>query len=310
MQLIPVLEKYNHHPRDDNIVFEEVAHTYHVSFPNPMGENDEAKTIKVQFTSVTTWIHSHFGKFDADAIIDKMFSGPRWKLGHKYWGLTKEEIKKQWSDNGQAASSATKMHLNLECIMNNPCLNYPYYHIDLLNYHNISRGIEEIFDNHNIENCDKNACDDLSLKGFDFSYFLNYMNDLPNYKPYRTEWVVYHEEYKIAGCIDMLYECEDGSVMVYDWKKASKPIENINIFRKFATTEMISHYPDTNYWHYTFQLNTYKIILEEKYNKKVSRMVLVRLHENASNYELIEVKNIGEDIKALLELRKTQLLSS
>jgi len=39
-------------------------------------------------------------------------------------------------------------------------------------------------------------------------------------------------------------------------------------------------------------------------------MVLVRLHENASNYELIEVKNIGEDIKALLELRKTQLLSS
>ena len=49
--------------------------------------------------SVTTWNHSHFAHFDADKIITKMMNGKNWKPGYKYYGKTREEIKKMWDDN-------------------------------------------------------------------------------------------------------------------------------------------------------------------------------------------------------------------
>ena len=59
--LSPVLAKRNHHERDDNIVFQEEGHKYTI-----LSDKDSA------YTSVTTWNHSHFEKFNADKIIDGM----------------------------------------------------------------------------------------------------------------------------------------------------------------------------------------------------------------------------------------------
>ena len=77
---------------------------------------------------------------------------------------------------------------------------------------------------------------------------------------------------------------------------------------KFSHTECISHIPDTNFWHYCLQLNTYKAILEKNYGKTISGMALVCLHPNKNNYQLIPVLNLQTEVQTLFNLRKNMLL--
>ena len=237
------------------------------------------------FMSVTTWNHIHFGHFDADEIITKMerkdyFDNPR----HKYYQKTRQDIKDMWEKNRVESSEAgTKMHYDIECYYNN-CPN----------------------ENNSIE----------------YKYFLefdDYMKSQTNCFPYRTEWMIYDKELKFAGSIDMLYENEDGTVDICDWKR-SKGIKKTNPFQS-ATTECIKHLPDSNYWHYCLQLNTYKALLEKNYGKKVNKMYLLCLHPNNLNkweinqyekgeipgYKKYNVVDLGLEIKDLFELRKKML---
>ena len=275
-----VLQTNNAHIRDKNIKFYEPTHTYTI-IPDA----------KSKYKSVTTWNHSHFPHFDADDIIKKMMRSKGWKEGHKYWGLTAAQIKAQWSANGAAVSGAgTNMHFDIECFMNNPDIKFPdYKHSDLLeNY------------------LEKGETPNITLE---WQYFMNYVKDTLHLKPYRTEWTIYHEDLKLAGSIDMIYENPDGTLAIYDWKRA-KDITRVNTFGKYAVTDCISHMPDTNYWHYALQLNTYKAILEEKYDKKITDLYLVRLHPDAEekNYELIKLPDLTVEIKELFELRRKEII--
>ena len=116
--------------------------------------------------------------------------------------------------------------------------------------------------------------------------------------------MIYDEDSKIAGSIDMIYENVDGTLSIYDWKRCNA-ITSDNTWNKFAIHPLIQHIPDTNYWHYTLQLNTYKYILEHKYNKQIKELFLVRLHpDNANNtYELIEVPILNEEMSQLFNDR-------
>jgi len=98
----------------------------------------------------------------------------------------------------------------------------------------------------------------------------------------------------------------DNEVMIYDWKRC-KDIKKTNGFGDFALTDCIAHLPDTNFWHYALQLNTYKAILEAKYDKKVTRMCLVCLHPNLPSYQLLVVPDLSKEIADLFALRKQQL---
>jgi hypothetical protein len=124
----------------------------------------------------------------------------------------------------------------------------------------------------------------------EWCYFLKFVDDFPHLKPYRTEWLVYNEDWKLSGSIDMVYENEDGTLSIYDWKR-SKEIIRVNNFNEYSCTDSICHLPNTNFWHYSLQLNTYKSILEAKYDKKIKDLYLVRLHPNNEDetYELIDV---------------------
>ena len=116
------LSVINKHLRDANIQFFEKGHKYTIL------TDSESK-----YTSVTTWNHTHFPKFDADQVIESMMRGKGWKEGHKYWGLTTDEIKTKWSDDGKVASGqGTDLHYEIECFMNNPDLSSNYTHQDLL----------------------------------------------------------------------------------------------------------------------------------------------------------------------------------
>jgi len=141
-------------------------------------------------------------------------------------------------------------------------------------------------------------------KGDEWNYFLNFLKDTAWYRPYRTEWRIYHEELKIAGSIDMVYENDDGTLSIYDWKRA-KDITRMNIYKKYAVHECLKNVPDTNFFHYSLQLNLYKYILENKYNKKIKDLYLVRLHPNNKNktYDLIKCKDMTSEIKSLVAHR-------
>ena len=107
----------------------------------------------------------------------------------------------------------------------------------------------------------------------------------------------------------MVYENPDGTLSIYDWKR-SKEITRINNFKKSAINKLICHMPDSNFWHYALQLNTYKRILERKYGKVVTDLYLVRLHPDAEekNYELIKLPDLTKEIDELFEERKQKLI--
>jgi len=275
-----VLSKANSHPRDKYIKFFEEDHKYVISL-----EPD------VKYTSVTTWIHEHFEKFDADKIIHKMMNGPGWKPGHKYWNMTPAQIKDQWNSNkDELAGSGTNLHFQIECYHNDDRFAFKYLNKHLYQLYICDHGNK------------------LSETPLEWQYFINFIKDHPHLKPYRTEWTVFNEDFKISGSIDMIYENPDGTLSIYDWKR-SKNISRINTFNKFAITSLICHLPDSIFWHYALQLNTYKFILESKYEKKIRDMYLVRLHPDAEekNYELIELPDLSIEIKDLFEERRKKL---
>jgi ATP-dependent exoDNAse (exonuclease V) beta subunit len=120
--------------------------------------------------------------------------------------------------------------------------------------------------------------------------------------------MIFDEDLKIAGSIDMVYENPDGTLSIYDWKR-SKEISKVNNWNKYALNPLISHMHDTNFWHYALQLNTYKAILERKYGKTVTKLCLVRLHPDTveKTYELLDVPILTEDISKLFEEREKQV---
>lgn len=267
-----VLSIKNSHERDANIMFFEQGHKYTI-----LTEPD------VKYTSVTTWNHIHFEQFDADKIIGTMMKGKGWKEGHKYWGLTAEQIKTQWNTNKDSVAGAgTDLHYDIECFLNENRLQLDYTNKELY----------EIYMSNNKEKHE--------FKPLEWQYFINFVRDNPELKPYRTEWLIYDDDVKISGSIDMIYENPDGTLSIYDWKRC-KNITRINNFNKFALPVAICHLPDSNFWHYALQLNTYKVILEKKYNKKIKNMFLVRLHPDAEekNYELIELPHLSTEVKEL-----------
>ena len=252
------LAKLNAHERDPFITFEEGPHKYTVR-----GDSS--------YTSVTTWNHTHFPKFDANAIVDQMLRGRKMQdPTYKYYGMTKQQILADWDRNRDSASGAgTNMHYDIECYFN--------------------------------------KCE-VANTSVEFSWFLDFVRDYPELRPYRTEWMVYYEELKLSGSIDMIFELPDGTLQIYDWKRC-KEIVYENGFGKTAITPCISTMPDTNFWHYALQLNMYKTILEHKYGKTVSGLYLVCLHPDNvyKTYERIEVPFLDNEMRDLLEFRLGQV---
>jgi ATP-dependent exoDNAse (exonuclease V) beta subunit len=276
LNLLDTLLIRNSLNRDKNILFDEPTHKYTI-----------LTDINSKYTSVTTWVHSHFSHFDADIIIEKMIKGKNWNPSNKYWNMTAEEIKNQWQQNGQDVSSAgTDMHYNIECFMNH----YPNTDSSVILSHNIL-----------LENYLKSQ--EKKEESIEWKMFLDFVSRYPELRPYRTELKVYDEELKLSGSIDMIYENPDGSLMIYDWKRCKK-IEKSNNFNKFAITECINYLPDTNFWHYSLQLNTYKAILERNYEKKVTDLYLVQLHPIQDGYRLIKCADLSNEISELFEYRK------
>lgn len=267
------LQKLNPHERDARIKFHPGPHVYTV--------DNHTSPETSEYVSVTTWVHSHFEAFDSDAVIDKMMASPYWPRAErykKYIGKTKDEIKAEWETNRDvAAQEGTRMHAAIEA----------YY------------------------NDGMDAVDMLYESSRELAYFKNFdVTFRRSLKPYRTEWTVFHEELKLSGTIDMLFENvnpvtgkSSGTFSIYDWKRCKEIVQN-DAFNKWALTPGMETIPDTNYWHYSLQLNLYKLILTEKYGIRVTGMYIICLHPNNPNcdYLRIEINDMQPLLRKILKL--------
>lgn len=270
----PILKSNNTHPRDKNVEFFEEGHTYVI-----LTEPD------VAYTSVTTWVHQQFPEFNATATIQTMMASNGWKPGHRYWGLNEQQIKDLWNTIKKKSSNlGTGLHYKIECFMNEKLLPKKYNHEELYNLYFFQYGLRH------------------RTKPLEWQYFINFVKDHPHMKPYRAEWKIYDEDFKISGCIDMVYENTDGTLSIYDWKRTKK-ISRSNPSNKFASPYQICHLPDSNFWQYALQLNAYKVILEDKYGKQVKEMCLVQLHPDSKegNYKILPVPDLSSDVRSLFQ---------
>ena len=243
------LEKINAHERDKRILFDEEPHIYYID-----GSSDNIST--------TTFIHTLFSPFNADEIIKKMMNSKKWS-GSPYFGMTSEEIKKKWSDNGKIASSAgTLMHRDIE-----------YYYNDI----------------------------EVNNDSSEYNYFLKFKEDFNYLKPFRTEWVIFDDDLKLSGSVDMVfYNTKNNTYEIYDWKR-TKEIKKFNSFSN--GNPPVEHLPDCNYWHYSLQLNIYRKILETKYNLPISKLCLVVCHPNQKSYQRIETPIMDVEVMDIFEKR-------
>lgn len=249
-----LLKDVNKHLRDDRIKFEESTHTYTID-----GQND--------YISATTLIHSYFPHFNADLVIEKMKNSKNWNADNKYYNMTNDEIKNQWSITGKEASrQGTLMHLNIE------------------NYYNGLEFTNGFKDTH------------------EYKLFKEYLKDHEEYKAYRTEWTIFTTKYKVAGSVDMLYidPKDSEKLIIADWKR-SKEIKFSNKWE--SGNKPLEHLDNCNFIHYSLQLNLYRMIIEKYYDKKISEMFLVILHPNLQKYQKIIIPKMSKEISDILKNR-------
>jgi hypothetical protein len=197
--------------------------------------------------------------------------------------MTADAIKAMWDANCNAAAAAgTVMHYNIECHYN---------------------GL---------------PVSDEDAAAPEFGYFLKFWSDhAAKLRPYRTEWTVFDEAVRISGSIDMVFEnlgptgLPDGTLSIYDWKRC-KEIKKVPFgANDYSLNPVIAHIPDTNYWHYCLQLNTYKAILERCYGRRVTDLFLVCLHPDNKNgsYQCIRVVDLQAEVATLFEERAKNLMN-
>jgi hypothetical protein len=271
-----VLARKNSHWRDARIKFEEENHIYTVEW-------EDGSTSSKTIVSTSGVVKEYFSEFHPDAVIDAMMERKNWPKS-KYYGKTASEIKSGWSELGNAASAAgTAHHLTCELFYNGVYPPEPH-----------SKS---------------------TLQFLDFAY------SNITLEPFRTEWRIWtSSKLQITGTIDMVFRSRNRDpsnkilyLLIYDWKNC-KQIKFKDFFSKDTGKPPFSDLPNTNYSHYSIQLNIYKYILENfyapivvdgiSYEKiEVENMFLVVMHENLSKYNQIMLPDYSKRIEEIFNAR-------
>ena len=103
----------------------------------------------------------------------------------------------------------------------------------------------------------------------------------------------------------MTFTNQKQEISIFDWKRCK--IKKTNSWES-TKTEYINFMPNSNFWHYSLQLNTYKAILEKNYDVGVKDMYLVCLHpENKNNSYQLSDSDLQSEIQQLFQLRMEEL---
>ena len=224
----------------------------------------------VEFRSVSNVVGMFFKEFDAMGISLKKCFGNE---------LEAAKLREVWESKGAIASQAgTFLHKQIEDYLNGKQT------LDLLC---------DVSYNGNYVKCNETV--DISRE---WSYFKSFERNTV-FHPFRTEWRIFDADARIAGTLDFVCCCSDGTYEIYDWKRSNK-IDPTEINRWASGMNGLEHLTDTSYVHYCLQQNLYRYMLEKNYGIKVSRMNLVVLHPELPMYRVVPVPPMEKELKIIL----------
>jgi hypothetical protein len=271
------------HPRDLLIAFAE-------TIPNSDEHHKYFIRGNREYCSVSGFYKQFFQEFDKREVALKMLQRDDFWSNEKYgeyWPIVKdttleesiEIVIKLWNDNGDLQSKlGTDMHRKIELYLNNSQVH--------------------------------------SFEDIDFKHFLQLYKDLTSrgLTVFRTEMMMFDDESKLCGCADVIFinnkelqnieAWKSGLVKLRvhlgDWKR-SKQIEKCGYGKigKFVCKIL----PNSNYYHYSLQLNLYKYMLEKNYNLIVESMTMYVFHPDNDTYLEFPVKNYQRLILKMIQLR-------
>ena len=225
----------------------------------------------VVMRSVSNVVGMFFREFDAVGISLKKCFGNETEAA---------KLRESWECKGAVASQAgTFMHKQIE---------------DYLNGKQVPDLLCDVSFNGNFIR--HNEVVDISRE---WSYFKAFERSV-SFTPFRTEWRVYDADARIAGTLDFVCACEDGTYEIYDWKRSNK-IDPTERNRWASGLNGLEHLTDTSYIHYCLQQNLYRYILQKNYGIKISRMNLVVLHPELPTFRVVPVPPMEREVAMIIQ---------
>ena len=222
------------------------------------------------FDSITIFLKYFFERFDEQRAVNSVLNSRKMENpDYEYYGMDKQAIIDKWQES---AILSTSLYKQIE--------NYFKDKEQLQQLQEIEENIDSI----------------------ELSYFKNFMNDHSHYNKFKTEMKIYHNDLKLAGSVDMICVKDNGHYMLFDWKR-SKRIDKTSFRDKRSTFPGLEHIPDSNFYHYSFQLNIYKFILQTEYGMIIDDMFLIVFHPSNENYIKYEVNDMTKEMVTVVNHR-------
>lgn len=224
-----------------------------------------------EMQSVSSVVAQFFKKFDAEYWSMRKCNGDK---------VAAARLRDTWESKGCVASQAgTYLHKQIEDFLNGKT------DIEML--------CEVCYKGNYVQ-----VCDTVDITR-EWSYFKAF-HSVVGYTPFRTEWRVYDTDARMAGTVDLVCSCADGTYEIYDWKRSNK-IDPTEVNRFASGLNGLEHLTDTAYSHYCLQQNLYRYMLERNYGIRISRMNLVVLHPDLSSYEIVPIRRMDKEVGIILQ---------
>lgn len=222
--------------------------------------------------SVTQFINRFFEPFNSETI------SKRYAEKH---GLNQKDVLNEWKRRGDiSALAGTIIHSHMENLKRGKILNFDYSTADKLNLH------KEVEERVNV------------LLPQAEAFHKDTLNRL---FPIKLEYTVGIENY-IAGNIDMLcWNKKTQQVQIWDYKC----VKELAFTPKPWTTNCyypFNKYKDTNYIHYSIQLNIYKNILSRYVDVPIGKCYLVVFNYECpqTGFDVVECLDLQYECKLVL----------
>lgn len=155
--------------------------------------------------------------------------------------------------------------------------------------------------------------DKFDSESSEFELFLEFYNK--EIKPrnllfFDAERMIFSDKYNVAGTIDCLFKKADkDEYVMLDWKRSKKLIIDgrPRIFGYGYALSELSSLDNSSFNRYCLQQNIYKHIAETEYGMKISSMKLVVLHENYSDYHVVDVPIMKKEANIILNSLKVKI---
>lgn len=139
-----------------------------------------------------------------------------------------------------------------------------------------------------------------------FRHFRRFAAERP-LTPYRTEWRIFSERFRIAGTLDFLAVDQNGRYTIYDWKRSTKVVDRFGhvidkCYGKTATHPLRS-LPDTTFNHYALQVSIYRFILSLHYGIEVDDAFLGVFHPDMPRHYCVALPYLRDEVVTLLNHR-------